>query len=128
MRGFIVAGVLACLALGSLGLAACGSAPEEAPPPPRTDTATQIIPSATMPTEQAPRPVIVGGYAPADAADAGVKAAEALAVSEIYKRDPQRGLVETVTREQQVVAGMNYRFTIKMTGVNSYRLVVMVKR
>ena len=72
----------------------------------------------------APSSPVVGGYAAANANDETVRAAEALAVAEIYKRDPQRGLVEQVTREQQVVAGMNYRFTIKMTGVNSYRIVV----
>ena len=121
MRGFAFAGI------GLLGIAAsaCSGAPEEAPPPPpRADTATQVIPSATAPPSTAQRPVIVGGYAAADANDADVKAAESLAVAEIYKREPQRGLVENVTREQQVVAGMNYRFTIKMTGVNSYRVTV----
>lgn len=72
----------------------------------------------------APKPPLAGGYQSASASDETVKAAETLAVAEIYKRDPQRGIVEQVTREQQVVAGMNYRFTIKMTGVNSYRIVV----
>ena len=51
-------------------------------------------------------------------------AAEKLAVDEIYRLEPQRSLVENVTREQQVVAGMNFRFTVKMTGMNSYRVVV----
>ena len=68
--------------------------------------------------------MIVGGYGPADLANAGVKAAEKMAIDEIYRREPQRGLVENVTREQQVVAGMNYRFTVKMTGQNAYRIVV----
>ena len=81
-------------------------------------TACTEMPGAT------PAAPVVGGYAAANANDETVKAAETLAVAEIYRRDPQRGLVEQVTREQQVVAGMNYRFTIKMTGVNSYRIVV----
>jgi hypothetical protein len=126
MRGIVIAGLGACV-LGALALGACqgGAKPEPiAPPMPRLDTATQIVPSSTMPAATAQRPVIVGGYAPADANDADVKAAESLAVAEIYKREPQRGLVEKVTRESQVVAGMNYRFTIKMTGVNSYMVVV----
>src|SRR5262245_8575134 len=65
------------------------------------------------PAPAASKPPVVGGYAPANANDETVKAAETLAVAEIYRRDPQRGIVEQVTREQQVVAGMNYRFTIK---------------
>jgi hypothetical protein len=67
---------------------------------------------------------VVGGYLPANAGDADVAAAEKLAVDEIYRREPQRSIVQNVTREQQVVAGMNYRFTIKMSGMNSYRVVV----
>jgi hypothetical protein len=121
MRGLIAR------TIGLVALSACGSTASEepAPPPPfRGDTATQIVPSASTPAPAAQRPVIVGGYAPADANDPDVKAAEALAVAEIYKREPQRGLVESATREVQVVAGLNYRFTVKMTGVNRYEIVV----
>ena len=121
MRG-LIAGTIGLVALG-----ACGSTASEevAPPPPfRGDTATQIVPSASTPAPAAQRPVIVGGYAPADANDPDVKAAESLAISEIYKRDPQRGLVESTTREMQVVAGINYRFIVKMTGTNRYEIVV----
>ena len=35
-----------------------------------------------------------------------------------------RALVEKVTAEQQVVAGLNYSFTIVMTGGSTYRIVV----
>ena len=80
----------------ALVLAACTGAPEAA-------------------RSEAPKPA-AGGYQPAQANDDIIKAAERLAVAEIYRRDPQRGILEQVTREQQVVAGMNYRFTIKMTG------------
>lgn len=121
MRGIVIAG------LGVLALSACQGAAAPAPiapPMPRPDTATQVVPSSTMPAATAQRPVIVGGYDSADANDADVKAAESLAVAEIYKREPQRGLVEKVTRESQVAAGVNYRFTIKMTGMNSYQVVV----
>jgi hypothetical protein len=76
------------------------------------------------PADTAAPPAVVGGYSPADAGNADVVAAEKLAVDEIYRREPQRSIVENVTREQQVVAGMNYRFTIKMSGMNSYRVVV----
>lgn len=67
---------------------------------------------------------IVGGYQPANPGDLGLTTAEKMAVDEVYRREPQRSIVESVTREQQVVAGMNYRFTIKMSGINSYRVVV----
>lgn len=70
------------------------------------------------------RPALVGGYSPANASDAELMAAEKVAIGEIYRREPQRGLVEDVQREAQVVAGMNYRFTVKMSGMNSYRVVV----
>jgi hypothetical protein len=73
---------------------------------------------------EGPAPMTVGGYGPAEIANPDVATAEKLAVAEIYRLEPQRSLVENVTREQQVVAGMNYRFTIKMTGQNSYRVVV----
>lgn len=73
---------------------------------------------------QPPKPMIVGGYASADLKSPQVMAAQKVAVDEIYKRDPQRGIVEKVTAEQQVVAGMNYRFDIKMTGANHYKITV----
>ena len=121
MRGIVIAG------MGMLALGACQGAPAPEPipvPMSRPDTATQIVPSSTMPASTAQRPVIVGGYAPADANDPDVKAAEKMAIDEIYRREPQRSLVESVTRESQVVAGMNYRLTVKMSGVNSYQIVV----
>ena len=98
-------------ALFALVLLACACANLPANNPPSAPTV-------------APGPVIVGGYAPADLANPDVAAAEKLAVDEIYRREPQRSLVENVTREQQVVAGMNYRFTIKMSGQNAYRVVI----
>ena len=70
------------------------------------------------------RPTLVGGYSPANESDPELMSAEKVAIGEIYRREPQRGLVEDVQREAQVVAGMNYRFTVKMSGQNSYRVVV----
>ena len=52
---------------------------------------------------------------------AGVKAAQAVAVNEIYTQRPTRALVEKVGAEMQVVAGLNYRFTISMSGGAAYR-------
>jgi hypothetical protein len=63
---------------------------------------------------------IVGGYAPADETEPGCKEAEAPAIDTIYKRDPQRGLVENKSAQIQVVAGLNFLFDIKMTGTNRY--------
>ncbi len=80
---------------------------------------------ATSPAEQsAPAPVMVGGYGTADLNDESVKAAQALAVNEIYTRNPTRALVDKVSAEMQVVAGINYRFNIVMTGGAAYRVIV----
>ncbi len=75
----------------------------------------------------APRPPVVGGYTsagPVDEADASQKAARDFAVAEIYKKFPQRGLVESATVKLQVVAGVNYQFHIAMTGAKAYDVVV----
>lgn len=68
--------------------------------------------------------VITGGYAKADQADATTKAAEEVAVAEIYKRDPTRALVQNVEVNVQVVAGLNYAFDITMTGGAHFKVVV----
>lgn len=68
--------------------------------------------------------VITGGYAKADTADAGTKEAQDFAVSEIYKRNPTRALVEKAEARVQVVAGLNYEFDITMTGGARYKVVV----
>ena len=100
-----------------------------APVPFEQPTPTQRAQPANMPAPEpaAPpdsRPTLVGGFSPANASDPELMAAEKVAVGEIYRREPQRGIVEDVQREAQVVAGMNYRFTVKMSGQNSYRVVV----
>ncbi len=79
------------------------------------------LPSAPD-TMGAPSPQIAGGYAPADGTEPGYKEAEALAIDTIYKRDPQRGLVENKSAQIQVVAGLNFLFDIKMTGANRYTI------
>lgn len=79
-------------------------------------------PAGEAPT--APHAPIVGGYSQANLSDEGVKAARAVAEKEIYTRNPTRALVDKVSAETQVVAGMNYRFTIVMSGGASYRVVV----
>jgi hypothetical protein len=68
--------------------------------------------------------MIVGGYVAADLNEPVVKAAQAVAVNEIYTQRPTRALVEEVGAEMQVVAGLNYRFTIGMSGGAAYRVVV----
>jgi hypothetical protein len=116
--------VLAAFGLLAPVILVVGACAADPPAPPPGDTATQVVPSATQPAPDTGRPVVVGGYSAASATDAMVQAAEKLAIDEIYKREPQRSIVETVTREQQVVAGMNYRFNVKMSGVNRYEVVV----
>lgn len=72
----------------------------------------------------APEPIAVGGYGPANPSDPDRASAEKLAIEEIYRAEPQRSVVESVISETQVVAGTNYRFTIRMSGANTYRIVV----
>jgi hypothetical protein len=85
-----------------------------------------VQPAATTQPEAPPdaRPVLVGGYSPANASDPELMSAEKVAIGEIYRREPQRSIVEGVEREAQVVAGMNYRFTVKMSNGVGYRVVV----
>ena len=85
-------------------LAACTTAP-----------ASQEAPAA---------PVITGGYGSADLDDAWVKAAQTVAVNEIYTRNPTRALVEKVSVQQQVVAGINYAFDITMSGGGHFKVTV----
>jgi hypothetical protein len=102
-----------------LAAAACHHAPPAAETP---------KPEAPKPAANAePRPVITGGYAPADASTMGFDEAKALAIAEVYKREPQRGIAEKVTGQVQVVAGLNYEFDITMTGANHHYKVVVYK-
>jgi hypothetical protein len=92
-------------------------------------TPTQRQPPGTRPVAEpeippGAQPTLVGGYSPANDSDPELQAAEKVAIGEIYRREPQRGMVEDIQREAQVVAGMNYRFTVKMSGPNAYRVVV----
>lgn len=110
-------------------LAACS--PKDAPAP-AAPTAVAAAPASapaeTTPAAQAntpaPPPAIAGGYGSADSDSADAKAALALATAELYRKFPQRALVETSTVEVQVVAGLNYRFDIQMTGGKHYTAVV----
>ena len=67
---------------------------------------------------------MTGAYGAADLNNEDVKAAQAIAVNAIYTRNPTRALVEKVNAETQVVAGLNDRFNIVMTGGATYRIVV----
>lgn len=105
-----------------LSLAACAPSPapaaDPAPVEPAAPAAVEPAPSAT------PEAPVVGGYAPADLADEGVKAALAVATDAIYTRNPTRALVEKTEAQVQVVAGLNYAFDITMTGGAHYKIVV----
>jgi hypothetical protein len=102
-------------------LAACAAMPE-----PTSALAPAAIVEPATPTP-VPAPVITGGYSPASLDDDMTKAAQAVAVDAIYKRDPTRALVEKVEAELQVVAGLNYRFVITMTGGSRYDVTVYRK-
>jgi hypothetical protein len=117
--------LLAAVAFGMLGCAQTpsgvsgksgGLVHTPAPPPPeiRED-------------KGAPPPVVAGGYtgaSPVNEANAGETAARDFAVAAIYRKFPQRGLVESSTVKTQVVAGLNYWFHIVMTGGKAYDVVV----
>lgn len=112
---------LACLlVLLAVGGAACthasSQAAEHAPP-------THLTKDTALP----PPPVIAGGYTdpgPTNAADADESAARDLAIKEIYRKFPTRARVEKVTVQTQVVAGLNYRFQVVLSGGAVYEAVV----
>jgi hypothetical protein len=81
-------------------------------------------PAAPAAAPAAPKPVIVGAFGSSGCDDANCRQAQALAVETIYAQDPQRGIVENSKAEVQVVAGLNYKFHIQMTGANRYTIVV----
>jgi hypothetical protein len=112
--------IIPTILIGTM-LTACTPAPATEPTPAPETPAAEATPPAPMPS---PEPAIVGGYAPADLADETVKAAQTIATDAIYTRDPTRALVEKVEAEQQVVAGMNYRFVITMTGGAKFGVTV----
>ncbi len=105
-----------------LAMATTACAPTE-PAKPAEPSAAAHAPAQDAAVEPPPMPM-TGAYGSADMADPATKEASDLAVSEIYKRDPTRALVESVTAELQVVAGLNYRFDIQMSGGAKYRVVV----
>jgi hypothetical protein len=120
---FIVAGAVAALAACSNPStpAAGGSSSS---PPATPATSAPPSPTETAPPTPDPTDVIAGGYGTADVNDPDLKAAQKLAVDALYKKFPQRGLVEKWTAEIQVVAGLNYKFDIQMTGGKHYEAVV----
>jgi opacity protein-like surface antigen len=119
-RHILLASIALAVAATACAPAAAPPATEPAAPAAEADTAT---PAAVV--EEPPVNIpVTGGYGPASLDDAQVKEASDFAVSEIYKRDPTRALVESVTAEQQVVAGMNYNFEIKMSGGATFHVTV----
>lgn len=91
------------------------------PPPPFT---TPNEKTDNMPTEledDVSHNMITGGYAPTDLNDENGTRAKELMIDTIYKKFPSRALVDKVSAEIQVVAGLNYRFRIEMTGMPKTR-------
>lgn len=114
------------LASALLAMAVACAPSEPAKPAEPTAPAAEADTAAPAAVVEAPRAdmPMPGGYGPASLEDPVVKEASDVAIAEIYKRDPTRALVESVTAEQQVVAGMNYSFTIKMSGGTTYHVTV----
>lgn len=67
--------------------------------------------------------ILVGGYGPGDPAEPGAKLAYQMVEKAIYERYPTRALVDVVTLETQLVAGLNYRFRVEMTGAPDSRAI-----
>ena len=91
---------------------ACNVASTSEPEPADQDI---LAPAADEDT-QADRDLIVGGFGPGDVADPGARIAYELVEEAIYTQYPTRALVDSVSLETQVVAGLNYRFRVEMTG------------
>lgn len=60
--------------------------------------------------------VIAGGYGTGDLEDPATQTAYQIVLDAIAERYPSRALVEKKEVEVQVVAGLNYRFRIEMSG------------
>jgi len=102
--------VSAILVAGAfVGLGAACSQPQALP-----DQDVVLVPADS--TVAPDDPPIAGGYAPGDVSDPTAKAAYAMVQDAIYDKYPTRALVDVVTLETQVVAGLNYRFRVEMTG------------
>jgi Cystatin domain len=117
------------LLLATIILAVATSACTPAEPAKSPEAATPaVVPEPAVPDAVAEMPPadmpMPGGFGPASLEDPQVKEASDLAISEIYKRDPTRALVESVSAEMQVVAGLNYVFQIKMTGGATFNVKV----
>jgi hypothetical protein len=106
-------------------LVAC--APAKAPEPTPVAAPPAVVETSTPMPTPTPEPVMTGGYSPASLDDEMTKAAQAVAVDAIYRRDPTRALVEKVEAKMQVVAGLNYQFVITMTGGARYGVTVYRK-
>lgn len=105
--------------------AACAPTDPAKPAEPATPAAEVDATTPAVVVEAPPADIpMPGGYGPASLEDPRVKEASDFAISEIYKRNPTRALVESVAAEQQVVAGMNYSFEIKMSGGAVYHVTV----
>jgi hypothetical protein len=74
-------------------------------------------------SNSSPAPRLVGGWEAAELSPKA-KAAATFAVQKIAKVNPERKLRAVHSVQQQVVAGMNYRFTLEMTDQTRWEAVV----
>lgn len=79
--------------------------------------------AAPVQTAEAPAPVLVGGWHPADP-DAATKAAR-FALPHLKEKRPR--LRRILTAEQQIVAGLNVRLTLLLRNGHRWRVTVWRK-
>lgn len=106
-------------ATAAFGLAACAAFLDDKQA--GIASAETSEPFETVPEDEA-EPV-AGGYAPADMEAEGAETALRIATDAIHERYPTRAQVETVSLETQLVAGLNYRYRIEMSGSPQARAI-----
>jgi hypothetical protein len=79
--------------------------------------------AAPVPTREAPAPVLVGGWRPADP-EAAAKAAR-FALPHLKEKRPR--LRRILSAEQQIVAGVNVRITLLLRNGHRWRVTVWRK-
>ena len=106
-------------ATAAFGLAACAAFLDD-----KEARASSADTGETIETVAQDRPdMVVGGYGSGDMASPGARKGLQIATDAIYARFPTRALVETVSVETQVVAGLNYRYRIEMSGSPEARAI-----
>jgi glucose/arabinose dehydrogenase len=86
--------------------------------------AQQSAAPAAPPAAPLARPPMMGGYSPADGANPDVAKAKGLAVAAVMKDLSTPTAVKSISAEQQVVAGTNYKVHVTLSTGDTYDVVV----